>query len=156
MRTIKGCLTSLAAAAVGALVAVGLYTTGTAFYHVATEPWLKVRMQTVQATPADLSFLLRKIGRRSGKTNYSVERRLPDGTSVQATFFDNHDNGPKERNDRLEIRVIPTGGETERNLPFGYGATDWGANGLQAGDGLRLYLGEDHWHTITPELRKSD
>ena len=123
---------------------------------------LEIRQPAHEPTPKDLAQIVRKNGKRWG-VNYTLRKELQDGTQVQVTFADINQNGPKERNDRLEIRVTPGYDNSSHHLPFGYEVTDLGCDGINigkedfpVGDDFRMYLGLDHWHHTRVGVQERD
>ncbi len=142
---------SLALALAGSLIGFGI-----------SEGLKQHYREQIPTVPTELAQIVREKGKRWG-VNYTRSKELQDGTEVHVTFADINQNGCKERNDRLEIRVTPKYDDASRHLPFGYEVTDWGCDGINignkdfpVGDDFRMYLGPDHWHHTHVGVQERD
>lgn len=107
--------------------------------------------QYQEPNPKDLSQLVQQQGKRWG-VNYTVEKMLDDGTQVHLLFADINQNGCKEHNDRLDIKVTPPYDPSWSNQPFGYEVRDWGCDGINVGnedfpvgDDFHMLLRTESW-----------
>lgn len=124
-----------------------------------------VGITACQPTSPDLAQLVREKGTLMVGVDgsplpksYSLTSSISDGNYQHSVRIEVRDCATKAPNGeiigRMEIRVDPITDADYSHLPFGYEITDWGCDGMNENmDDFRIYLGNDRWHSTSPEAR---
>ena len=112
----------------------------------------------LEHSPKDLSGLVRRNGyhwKSDGKElpwTYELRKTLNDGTEIIVDLWDSKPG----KCSKFRINVRPKYETKESHLPIRYETSDWGCDGLNESDDLRMYLGEERWHNISAERQGID